>query len=366
MGGRGSPLSFSGECAAVRRSKCLVLVTVLCVVASAKAQQPVPSHKTTSPQQSSPKTEPPVVVTVNGVELLADRLAAAMNELMPYGAYHVGASDERRAVLRKQALDKLVDEELQFQEATRLGLVAARVEVDKEYARVRRHYKTEEEFVTALKRAGSSKTEVRAEARRRSLIRQAADRAVASECRITEAEARQYYDANTTKFRMPDQLHVFTLTLGVEPSAPREQWDATRKKAEELLAQARGGADFAALARQHSTDPNKAKGGDLGFVHRGRLAEEFEKALADAKPGALVGPVETIYGFHLLRVTAVRPPVQRTFAEVRTGLLKDLRQKRCAEAREAWLSRLRQRAEIVFADSGSQGPDGAIPKSPGR
>jgi parvulin-like peptidyl-prolyl isomerase len=289
-----------------------------------------------------------------------------MNELMPYGAYHVGASPERRAVLRKQALEKLIEEELQYQEAARVGLVAPKAEVDKEYSRVRRHYGSEEEFVAALKHAGSSKAEVRAEARRRALIRQAADRATSSKCRITEAEAREYYEANTTRFRMPEQLHVFTLTLGVEPSAPREQWDATRKRAEGLLAQARGGADFSALAFKYSTDPNKANGGDLGFVHRGRLSEEFEKALADAKPGALVGPIETIYGFHLLRLAEVRPPVQRTYAEVRVGLLKDLEQKRCAEVREAWLSGLRQRAEIVFADSGSKGPDRAIPKSPGR
>ena len=226
-------------------------------------------------------------------------------------------------MLRKQALDKLIEEELDYQEATRLGLVASKAEIDKEYSRVRRHYGSEQEFVAALKHAGSSKAEVRAEARRRALIRQAADRAITSKCRITEAEAREDDDANTTRFRMPEQLHVFTLTLGVEPSAPREQWDATRKQAEGLLAQARGGADFSALARTHSTDPNKAKGGDLGFVHRGRLSEEFEKALADAKPGALVGPVETIYGFHLLRVTEVRPPVQRTYAEVRIDLLKD-------------------------------------------
>jgi len=321
-------------------------------------QAPVPSHQP-SPRKAaaaekSAATKPPAVAFVNGVPLLADRLKAAMNELMPYGAYHVGASAERVAKIRKQALDKLIDDELQYQEAKRLGLAAPRAKVDEEYARVRRHYKTEQEYIAALKRAGSSTAQVKAEAERRALISMAFEKSVTSKCGASEADARSYYDANTAKFVMPEQVHVYTLTLGVEPSAPREQWESARKKAEDLLARLRAGADFEALAREYSTDPNKENGGDLGYVHRGRLAEEFERALADAAPGTLAGPVQTIYGFHLLRVTDVRPPIQKSFEEVRDGLMRDLKTKKCGEARDAWLGELRRQANIVIPDPPEQ------------
>jgi parvulin-like peptidyl-prolyl isomerase len=331
-------------------------------------QDPVPSHQPAGRplvQEPATRAKPPVVVSVNGVDLLADRLQAAMNEIMPYGVYHVGISPERRAELRKQALDKLVDEELLYQEATKLGLVAPKAEIDQEYARVRRRYATERDFRAALARAGSSVAQVRAEARRRALIRQVSERTVDAHCRVTEAEAREYYASNTAKFVMPEQLHLFTLTLGVDRSAPRADWDAATKRAEDLLAQLRSGADFAPLARQHSTDPNKDKGGDLGYVHRGRLNEEFEKALADVRPGAFVGPIQTIYGVHVLHVTEVRPPVQRTFADVRVALLTELRQKRCDEVRAAWLQSLREHARIVIAEPAAPG-GGAAPPSPGQ
>jgi hypothetical protein len=289
-----------------------------------------------------------------------------MNELMPYGVYHVGASPERRAELRQQALAKVIDEELQYQEAVRQRLVAPKAEIDKEYARVRRRYATEAEFLATLKRAGSSKAAVRREARRRALIRQASDAAVTARCGVTVAAAHDFYGANTARFVMPEQLHVFTLTLGVDPSGSPDDWAAARKKADDLLARLRAGADFAALAREHSTDPQKAQGGDLGFVHRGRLAEEFDTALADAQPGALVGPVQTIYGFHLLHVRAVRPPVQRTFAQVRATLLADLRRQRCAERRDAWLHDLREHARIVIVEPGAPGPAPGGTTSPGQ
>jgi len=343
-----------------------------CVAAAVLAgQTPVPSHEPASrprPAQTKPPAplKPLPVAFVNGAPLLADRLQAAINEVMPYGVYHVGASPERVAEIRKQALDRIIDEELQYQEAKRLGLVAPKAAVDREYARVRRRYKTEADYMAQLRRSGITQADVRTEAARRALIGLAYDREVAPRCKVGESEARDYYERNESKFLMPEQLHVFTLTVGVEPAAPREQWEAARKKAEGLKAQIRSGADFEALAREQSTDPNRDKGGDLGYVHRGRLAEEFERALGDARPGALVGPVETIYGFHLLRVADVRPPVQRSFADVRERLEKDLEDRKCQESRGAWLRDLRSRATIVIPDAVPQGSAPGTPKPPVR
>lgn len=355
----------------MKRPLCwLWLLVVSFAPASAVAgQTPVPSHQQAprrgqAPAKPATPQKPPLVAFVNDVPLRADRLQAAMNELMPYGAYHVGARPERVAEIRKQALDRIIDEELQFQEAKRFGLVAGKADVDREYARVRRRYESEEAFLAALRRAGITSATVRAEAERRALVTAAAEKAVTSHCGVTETDARDYYAQNVSKFVMPEQLHVFTLTVGVDPSAPRDAWNAARKKAEDLLAKLRAGADFEALAREHSTDPNKGDGGDLGYVHRGRLNEEFERALVDAKAGALVGPVQTIYGFHLLRIADIRPPSQRSYEDVRERLHKDLEEKKCTEMRAAWLRDLRERARIVIPEPAGlkAGPGVPIPR----
>lgn len=78
---------------------------------------------------------------------------------------------------------------------------------------------------------------------------------------------------------------------------------AAKKKAEDLYNKAKAGEDFAKLATENSQDPSSAvNGGDLGFFGKGKMVPEFEKAAFDAKAGDIVGPVKTVYGYHIIKV----------------------------------------------------------------
>ena len=70
------------------------------------------------------------------------------------------------------------------------------------------------------------------------------------------------------------------------------------------------------MARTHSTDKTRESGGDMGFVHRGSLTDEFEQALRDLKPGGVSPVIQTLYGFHIVRVASIRPPEQKALPEV--------------------------------------------------
>src|SRR3989339_443725 len=79
--------------------------------------------------------------------------------------------------------------------------------------------------------------------------------------------------------------------------------DSTKAEAERIMARAKGGEDFAELARKYSGDPGSAsKGGDLGFFGKGAMLKPFEEAAFAAAPGSIVGPVETEYGYHIIKV----------------------------------------------------------------
>lgn len=94
--------------------------------------------------------------------------------------------------------------------------------------------------------------------------------------------------------------------------------DAARKKAEDLLARARGGGDFAQLARDTSEDSgSKAQGGDLGWVRKGMMVPAFDEALYGIPTaGDIVGPIETEFGWHLIRLDEVKPALTRAFEDV--------------------------------------------------
>ncbi len=78
----------------------------------------------------------------------------------------------------------------------------------------------------------------------------------------------------------------------------------TEQQAQSLMEQVQNGANFADLARQHSRCPSSRAGGDLGHFGRGQMVPEFEQAAFDNVVGALVGPVRTQFGYHLVLRTA--------------------------------------------------------------
>ncbi|MFT4047408.1 MAG: SurA N-terminal domain-containing protein [Solimonas sp.] len=90
----------------------------------------------------------------------------------------------------------------------------------------------------------------------------------------------------------------------------------SEKKAEDLAAQLKNGADFAALAEAHSDDGgSKAKGGDLGWLKRGQMPSSFEKALWALKDGETSAPVETEFGWHIIHVDEIKPAAVKPFAD---------------------------------------------------
>ena len=108
----------------------------------------------------------------------------------------------------------------------------------------------------------------------------------------------------------------------IKPEANTPQAKVVAKaKAQDLINKIKGGADFAALARQFGTDGTKDQGGDLGWFTKGRMVPEFEKAVFGAPVGLLPTPVETSFGYHVVKITA--PQTKQTYqvAEVKKAIV---------------------------------------------
>ena len=157
--------------------------------------------------------------------------------------------------------------------------------------------------------------------------------AVARQVSPSEEELRQAYAAEAARYVTPEKRKASHILIEVPAGAKDDEVEAARKRAEELLTQIRGGADFAALAKKHSSDAESApKGGDLGFVTRGVLPAELENGVYALKPGEVSDIIRTSYGFHLTKVTALTPEERRSFEAVKKELT-DMVQKRKGEER---------------------------------
>ena len=151
---------------------------------------------------------------------------------------------------------------------------------------------------------------------------------------VPAADIEREYNNNSEQYTTPEQVrasHILLKTEGKDDAA-------VKAKAEELLKQARAGADFANLAKQNSEDSDSAKnGGDLDYFGRGRMVPEFDQAVFAMQPGAISDLVKTQYGYHIIKLVDKKNATTRALAEVRQQLTDQLAYQR-AQAQAADLS----------------------------
>jgi len=141
-----------------------------------------------------------------------------------------------------------------------------------------------------------------------------------------DSEITEYYNRYAdTRFKHPEQVHAQHILIMVEEGATDKEKAAAKAKALIVLKQAQAGGDFAKLAAKYSDDPsNKQQGGDLGTFGRGQMIKPFEDAAFAMKPGQ-IAMVETIYGFHVVKVDEHTPAHTDTLAEAKPKIIEELR-----------------------------------------
>ncbi|MDL1951749.1 hypothetical protein FBQ97_18325, partial [Acidobacteria bacterium ACD] len=147
---------------------------------------------------------------------------------------------------------------------------------------------------------------------------------------VTDAEVANEYNSNLDAYKKKEEVkarHVLYKTDGTPASEA-----AARAKAEAAKKKLDAGADFAALAKAESEDTgSKASGGDLGFFERGRMVKEFEDAAFSAEPNAIVGPVKSAFGFHVIQVLEKRSERIQPLFDVAAAIKARLQDERAAD-----------------------------------
>ncbi|BDU55149.1 SurA N-terminal domain-containing protein [Limnohabitans sp. TEGF004] len=179
--------------------------------------------------------------------------------------------------------------------------------------------------------------------------------AVQKDIAVPEAELKTYYEQNTARLAGLEERRASHILINADKGASAAERDAARAKAQALLAEVQKSPNqFAELARKNSQDTGSAaKGGDLDFFGRGAMVKPFEEAAFALKKGETSGVVETEFGFHIIRVTDIKQPEQKSFESQRAKLEQEVRsqlaQRKFAEAAE-------QFTNIVYEQSDSLKP----------
>jgi peptidyl-prolyl cis-trans isomerase D len=149
-----------------------------------------------------------------------------------------------------------------------------------------------------------------------------------SQIKVSEEEISQYFELNKNAYSTPKKVRARHILFKTEPDAKEEKLDEVRNNALKVLKEARARADFAKLAEKYSDDPgSKNKGGDLGFFARDRMIKPFSEAAFAMKLGEISEPVQTPFGWHLIKVEEIQEAKEPVLAEeevqIRSKLLKE-------------------------------------------
>lgn len=314
-------------------------VTPGTVAPGAAPGQPAPA-----PVKPVPAVLPTVIATVNGEQVQRWELETALKQAEANNGGPVPA-DKRDSIVRT-IIDELVTYHLLAQEARGRKIDVTDAEVDAEMAMIRKGFPTEEAYQQALLMQGVTADQLRQVTRLGMQARKIIDTDVTTKVAIQDAEVDAFYNGNLDRFKQGDTVHISHIYFAVPPDAPPTQKNQARAAAQETLKQLKSGGDFAALARERSSDQSAVNGGELGFVEKGQMPPDFEAAAWALKPGTISDVVELSSGLHIIKVHERRGPRTAPLAEVRDNLKQFLLGQQRQTRLDALIAQLKAKTNI--------------------
>ena len=142
---------------------------------------------------------------------------------------------------------------------------------------------------------------------------------------VSDETIQARYESNNEKYVIPEQRHARHILFKVTEADDEQVRIDKRKKAEEVLLLSQGGQDFAELAKKYSEGPSGPSGGDLGFFKSGAMVESFDDVVFQLQAGEISGVVETVFGYHIIKLEEIKPGTTRSLDDVRTEIVEEIK-----------------------------------------
>lgn len=245
------------------------------------------------------------------------------------------AGSPEHETLKNQAMQFLVQRAQFEQKADELGVEVTEKQIDARLKEIKQQYfgGDEKKYQEQIKKQQLTDAQIRADVEAQ-LVQEGILKKVTEDVKVTDAEIEQHYNKNKQQYGTPESRDIRHILV------------PTKKQADDLYNQIKGGADFAALAKKHSRDPgSKGQGGKL-TVARGQTVEQFDKTAFLLPTGSLSRPVKTQYGFHVIEaLSEVKPAKTTPLKDVKESIRASLLQEKRNEAMAEWVEDVKKEYE---------------------
>jgi parvulin-like peptidyl-prolyl isomerase len=242
------------------------------------------------------------------------------------------AGSQEYQTLRNQAVQFLVQREQFEQEAADMGVEVTDKQIDARLEQIQKQYfgGDKAKYEKQLKDQGLSDRQVRNDIRSQ-IVSEKIFAQISRDVKVTDAEIEKHYNENKEQYSQPESRDVRHILV------------KTKAKADDLAAQIEGGADFAALAKQHSTDTGSKQNGGKLTISRGQTVAPFDKTAFALKTGDVSPPVKTEFGFHIIEaLTDVKAAKTTPLKDVKESIRQQLLQTKKNETMTKWVDDLKK------------------------
>lgn len=250
--------------------------------------------------------------------------------------------------LRTTVLNQLIEKKLIDQKIKELGITVGEDELRQTIEDVKKQNNmTQENLVSALQAQGISFEQYKAQLREQLERMRLMGQEVRSKIQVGEKEIRAYYDANLQKFGEEELFRARHIFFRVNKDASPAEIKRIKAHAQQVLAEAKSGKDFAELARKYSDDLQAAKdAGDLGTFKKGDMLPAIEETVDKMKPGEISSLVSTPAGFHIVKLEERSLGNAKPFEAVKGEIEETLYKMKSEKRFDQWLADLRKGATI--------------------
>jgi peptidyl-prolyl cis-trans isomerase C len=289
-----------------------------------------------------------IVAKVNGKPLYEEQLTPLVNEaLKKYKKYGMQSpSPDLLKSQREQELDRLIDQELLSQASDEIEIPDIEKKIDEHIKTMKETYSSEERFKEQMKKKGLTTESLRDSLRRKIAVDAYLSKKGLSNPEIPETDIQKYYEDNKANFKREESVKVRHILIGLAADAEPDERQQKREKAEKIRKSILDGRDFSEAAKEYSECNSASGGGDLGYIQKKYMPEEFDRVAFSLKQGEVSEVVETKYGFHLIEVTDKKPQGVVPYDEIKDFIRTYLKMNTGKKKTASHISELREKAKI--------------------
>ena len=291
-------------------------------------------------------------LTINDVEISRAKVSAQVDHMINQRGLNSGGITQPAVYeqLQQDVVERLITQELLWQEAQRRGVIASDADVDEQLKNMKGGFESEQAFLFQIKAGGFTEKAYREDIRQQRSVQQMIAGELAKEVAVSDEEIQEFYNENIKQMTVPEAIRArhILVKLAADDEAARV---AAQDRIAAIQKELQDGADFVTLATERSDAPSAPKGGDLGYFARGQMVAPFEDAAFALQPGETSDIVETQFGFHIIRLEDRREAQAVPVEEAAERISAYLTQGKLQSAVEDLVDDLHASAEIENAFS---------------